>query len=389
MRDPNQSLNHYQTAAQLCNLQSLTYTQDLAQSFDAFMQQGHYHSQTAAKIELLLAERMFNLSAYEEANRLFEQASNNQNVTFTENQKVLQLNSCLQLHRYDVAAQLSDSIDISDESDSLKRLYAESMTELGDHSSSKVKTLKTKVFRVLTLGATRSASEHAEQSAKFYQMGLSASKQNRDLHQSILDKNLEIAPYLPSINPTQQADSNPSEELIQIYNYLGAMKRSNPLDSPQTQQNIERLTTRILNFYLQNGSDQCLAPIEKAVQFIGNIEDRFQMKQSLWSNKSFQSNTPNLVNQRNFFTFDVGASLHFLKAEIRRKAVGDTQEVLKEYKLAVNLTQGGSNPFGAESLYMEDDQAQPDTLVADINAYRELAIKWGTQELKNFVAEQA
>ncbi len=80
----------------------------------------------------------------------------------------------------------------------------------------------------------------------------------------------------------------------------------------------------------------------------------------------------------------MGATLHFLKAEILKSEGATAQAILEEYKLAANLA--SQNPFKTGALFMEDDQPTPD-IEKMITTYRMLAIEWGTNELKDFVSQ--
>ncbi len=286
-----EALEHYRIAAQLCNLEDLEYTENLIKLIDSnniMTSDGSICCATKiGQIELLLAERMFSKNAFPASYELFKRALKN-NVTFTDftmRQKVFYLHASLQTGHYDEAVGHTNCIDLTRETEALKKLYAETMRDLGEHFASKIGTKRTHLYRLATFGYTPSSADHATKAATFYKQGLSVSEQVPSLlhlHQILLHKLFRIAPHLLSPLLRVSSPLNANEQLTQIYAYLASMQSLHPLDTSEglAQHYLESITSLILAFYLQNGLDLCREPIEQALQIRGDIKAKFQIKKS-------------------------------------------------------------------------------------------------------------
>ncbi len=389
----SQVLHQYQAGVLLCNLEDPKYTAALDQQFKWLNSQ-------ANPTHILLAERMSHEGNHIRATELFNQVSP-QHVKFTEKQKILHVHSAIELGHYADAVRLAGSIDASNEKVPLKKIFAESMFKLGDHFASQLGR-KRDILSKCTFGLLPSSTDKAQQADKFYRIGLAAADSIDSLrvaHQRVLSQRFDLlTKYRLSVSSSSASSSSsqPSNNLLaQIYEQLAEMQRLNPLDdldSLQSRQRIQTFTNLMFKFCKENKPEDCLDPIEKALQFIGDVKAKLQIKfetvnetwyRSVTKPVEIQPAIKNLLKEQNAFAFDVGASLHFLKGEIIRMTAGDTEEVLNEYKLAANLAP--SNPFGADALFMIDEQEDLTEIANDIESYRSIAIEWGSEELKAFV----
>lgn len=360
--DPEMAYKHLRQAAQIYNSNDINRLHESFQVFQS-VQSPPKHERDA--IHFLLAERFYRARNFENAHQVFNSAISLQ-IPFDPYYQTLFLITAASISRFDSIEQLPESCFPLLIDQTLKQSYTSAMTLVGDHYAQRVGTFQTKVYRVATLGSTPSSMDHCRKAFHFYSKAYLATL-NSD--QQIFQKILNLAERCPEkdlldIHSTcSQWDAIPRLLLV--------MKGKDLLSSPSRRGYIADVTREIAAYSAKEGSspEKSLYWIEEALKCIGPLNNHVSAKQG-W----MRSTPKGLFTKEGTFAFDVGAGLHFLKAEILQKQRGNTTDVLDAYKLATNLAP--KNPFGAEALLLQDQQP---TAASDIATYRHLAISWGAK----------
>jgi hypothetical protein len=159
-------------------------------------------------------------------------------------------------------------------------------------------------------------------------------------------------------------------------------------------------------------SKECVDLINHFITLRGEIKDHLivRTEESLWSSSTITSRLSSLASEE-VFKVNMGAYLHFFKAELMlKKALStkakisenfkigvvfktDNSEILEDFVTTVNLSPdkdvilkefemsihlASENPFGIHSMYMEDDQLEASNTAEQIQTYRTFAIRLGS-----------
>ncbi len=331
---------------------------------------------------LSLAEDAYRKGNFKEAYDLFASAWDLK-VPLSQHQSTLFLILAASEKQFSIVEKLFDTIFPERMDPTLKEPYARAITQLGDLYLSKNGTLTTKFFQVVTLGWTPSSEDHCRKAFAFYQKAHLARATD-----SLFQKILAVAEHLPDADLLRVDSRSYSQEKDEISRLLIVMKGKKLMHSVERRKAISQFTREVAALYqtkVKGSADKCLYWIEEALKCIGPIRGKEELlyttRASLFSStREVQSNVPDLLTKGGDFAvpLDMGAGLHFLRAEILQSRHGNTREVHEAYKLAANLAP--QNPFGAGGLFMEDgQQTLASHLESHIKAHRNLAIEWGAR----------
>ena len=371
--NPNLALQNFFQAARLYNSpDSKFYTEQLIQFFEFFVSLDPSRNAKMGVVYLLLAERVYLAGNFKKAYELFNLAWGLQ-VSFNPHQQSLFLTTAASIKDFSRSDEFS-KIDSYGMDALSKERYERAMVLFGDHHAEESLTFTTQLFATVTLGYMVSPKEHCRKAFNFYRKAYFATSSN---HHIIFQKILRAAEGLAE-NDLLHIYSQP-HNWDTISHLLIVMKGKDLLDSIYRRGFISEFTQVISNIYYSKErtctEEQCLHWIDEAIKCIGPIEKRLTTVSS-----RIKSTPADLLKKEGGFAFDVGAKLHFLRAEILKKQRMNNREIIEAYKLAANLAP--ENPFGASALFLVDNQETPNPQDSDIEGYRKFAIAWGASNQK-------
>ena len=367
----------------------------------------------AEPLNSLLADRQYKNREYALATRLFDQVEN-----LYPRQLTYKMFCHFELKEYSEVEKCILKLEKEKLLPEFKQEYTIIYIALGDFYKKKIGTLTTRTMNMVTLGSTPSDEGHKKKSVGFYAKAAVLAN-DPSLLVKIVDEMVIRSPQssdtglIASIK-TKVKDKmglaetktlTPENELIQLAEEIIEDQGLNSVYLILIGMNDENdhiyLFTRCLKLFkkaidtcLKNGVDKdiCIDLISKVLKGLGTVEDYFKLKSDYVSYVSYEikktivAEHEKLVKPKtsktaiNFLSVDMGASLHFLKAELMaaNPAKYQEKEILKAYNLAMQLAP--NNPFGVDSFFMVDEQASnnDDMQTLIVNA-RALAIRCGAK----------
>lgn len=168
------------------------------------------------------------------------------------------------------------------------------------------------------------------------------------------------------------------ERAVQYFLIAMHCKEPDVLLAPEGTKLIDLFTDAFEAHCLARGAPQQeeIAILDSAIAAIGDIRERFSV-----GRKTIEPKREGLVEAKSLggrFLCNVGAKLHFLKAEILCALGASKADILAEYTLAEQLAP--NHPFGFDALFAEDGQTSgdpPDSIDFWIAETRQRAIAWG------------
>lgn len=380
------ALCYYNLSAQLYNSPEQDYFDRLRTSFDNFVYRIQHPSQTLkeqiARIYLLLGQRAHQNQQYRWASIYFAKASTfDLRLSIVEpHHQMLWMDAQLQNKDYKSVEALIDAIDGDQLSNPLKQRYVDACIEIGDHYFGKRSTVTTTVFRALSFGSTPSSEDHCRKSIEYYNKALAITDLKKQ--KVLLQRMLDAIKHIPTNDELRNEYFDLGYRLLTseqwetaAHFFLISMQYEsfNALFSSNVGKESIVHFTSAMNLICQNQLDaKSLKLIDQAIQCIGDIKAHLETLQAwnLFSVKPVQ-----ILNENEEFLFDVGAWLHFLRAEILFQLNHAPKEILMDYMLATQLAP--RNPFGSKALFLKGNDLTPgDDVGTLINVYRTLAIDW-------------